>query len=148
MALVNGHIEVCKWVALVLCGAALVISWRATGIVVQGFFLGNVLPMMGVVGSLYQETPLRVCNAYRMDEQQGVGLILVWLALAIAVAWSPCVGWILNRREASCCNYWELRNRRTRTSTLIGRVDVGDASRSRDGGEYWPGSEAQLGRKR
>ena len=36
----------------VLAGAALRLSWRPAGLVVQGFFLGNVLPMSAVVGQL------------------------------------------------------------------------------------------------
>jgi hypothetical protein len=87
LALVDVRVEAAKWVALLLCGAALRWSWRSAGVVVQGFFLGNVLPMTAVVGVVYQEAADRLCNGYRLDEQAFVGASLVWLSIAVAVAW-------------------------------------------------------------
>ncbi|MCO5106684.1 MAG: hypothetical protein M9907_06350 [Burkholderiaceae bacterium] len=87
LALVDVRVEAAKWAALLLCGAALRMSWRPAGVVVQGFFLGNVLPMTGVVGVLYQDATTRLCNSYRLDEQALVGQALVWLAIAVAAAW-------------------------------------------------------------
>lgn len=87
LALVDARIEAAKWVALLACGAALRLSWRRAGLVVQGFFLGNVLPMMGVAGQLYQDSPLRLCNAYLQQDQVGLGQALVVLAVAVAAAW-------------------------------------------------------------
>jgi hypothetical protein len=83
LALVDMRVEIAKCVVLVLCGMALRLSWRPAGIVVQFFFLGNVLPMMAIAGSLYIETPQRLCNAYRLDEQIWVGQGLTWLAAAL-----------------------------------------------------------------
>lgn len=87
LALVDLRIEAAKFLALLACGAAVQLSWRRAGLVVQGFFLGNVLPMMGVAGQLYQDSPLRLCNAYLLDDQVWLGQALVALAVAIAVAW-------------------------------------------------------------
>lgn len=87
LALVDGRIEIPKYLALLGCGAALHLSWRAAGLLVQGFFLGNVLPMMAVVGNLYENSPVRVCNAYLLDDQARLGQMLVWIAAAIAAAW-------------------------------------------------------------
>lgn len=87
LALTQGPTEVVKFTLLLLGGAALRLSWRAAGTVVQGFFLGNTLPMMGMVGWLYGDAPVRICNAYRFDDQQAVGLALGWLAAAIAAVW-------------------------------------------------------------
>lgn len=101
LALVNPAIELAKCSALVLVGAALRLSWRPAGLVVQGFFLGNVLPMTAVVGQLYVDTPTRVCNAYLLDDQELLGHWLVWLAIVIAVVW---LGWMLYamvRRDAA-----------------------------------------------
>jgi hypothetical protein len=53
----------------------------------QAFFLGNMLPMMGVAGWLYQSAPQRLCNAYRLDDQQGLGQGLIWLSVLIALVW-------------------------------------------------------------
>jgi hypothetical protein len=87
LALVDMRVETLKLAALVLSGAALRISWRRAGVVVQAFFLGNVLTMMAVVGMLYQDSGTRVCNAYRLGDQQDLGLALVWIALGVAMLW-------------------------------------------------------------
>ncbi|MEZ5566051.1 MAG: hypothetical protein R3F24_11240 [Gammaproteobacteria bacterium] len=87
LALVDWRVETAKFVTLVFCGAALRLSWPASGLIVQGFFLGNVLPMTAVVGLLYQDSPLRLCNAYTLDDQQQLGSWLIGIAVALGVAW-------------------------------------------------------------
>lgn len=87
LALVNPWVEAGKIATLVVCGALLRPSWPMGGLLVQGFFLGNLLPMMGVVGVLFEDSPLRLCNAYRLDDQQWLGQGLVWLSSAIAIVW-------------------------------------------------------------
>jgi len=99
LALRDGTIEAVKGAALVLAGAALRLSWRAAGLVVQGFFLGNVLPMTAVVGQLYIDAPLRLCNAYLLDDQARLGQWLIALAVLLALAWLAQVGWVMARRE-------------------------------------------------
>jgi len=99
LVLVDARVEIAKWLALLACGAALRLSWHAAGVVVQGFFLGNVLPMTGVVGILYQNAPQRVCNSYLLDEQLLVGQILVWSALGIGAGWMALVAWRMWRAE-------------------------------------------------
>ena len=99
LALVNPAIELAKGSALVLAGAALRLSWRPAGLVVQGFFLGNVLPMTAVVGQLYIDSPTRVCNAYLLDDQEQLGHWLVWLAVVIAVLWLAWMLYALVRRD-------------------------------------------------
>lgn len=100
LALVDMRVEVAKCVVLVLCGMALRLSWRPAGIVVQFFFLGNVLPMMAIAGSLYIETPQRLCNAYRLDEQVWVGQGLTWLAVVLGALWLVRVGWRYTREDS------------------------------------------------
>jgi len=87
LALVQPWVEFAKMAALVVCGAAICQSWRPAGWLVQGFFLGQVLPMMAVAGTLYESSPTRVCNAYLLDDQVLLGQLLVWIAVAIALAW-------------------------------------------------------------
>jgi hypothetical protein len=87
LALTDLRVECLKLVALVLTGAALRLSWQRAGTLVQVFFLGNVLPMMVVVGTLYQDSATRVCNAYRLDDQQDLGLALVWVAAGVLTLW-------------------------------------------------------------
>jgi hypothetical protein len=99
LALVDVRIELAKWLALLVCGTAVRLSWQSAGLVVQGFFLGNVLPMMAVVGYLFGSSPVRVCNAYLLDDQEGLGQKLVWIAAAIGLAWFASVVRQLMREE-------------------------------------------------
>lgn len=99
LALVDGRVEIAKWLALLACGAALRLSWRPAGLLVQGFFLGNVLPMTAVAGHLYQDSPVRLCNAYLLDDQVRLGQLLVGICIAVAVAWFTKLTWTLMRRE-------------------------------------------------
>lgn len=99
LALVDVRIEVLKWLMLLICGAALRLSWQPAGLVVQGFFLGNVVPMMAVVGYLFDSSPVRVCNAYLLDDQAGLGQKLVWIAAVVGLAWLTGVMRTLSREE-------------------------------------------------
>jgi hypothetical protein len=100
LALVDGRIALAKALALVFCGAALRLSWRPAGLMLQGFYLGNVLPMMAVVGKLYASSPVRVCNAYLLDDQARLGQLLIWLSAGVALAWGALVVRSLMQREA------------------------------------------------
>ena len=101
LAGVSAPIEAAKCVALVVAGTALRLSWRAAGLVVQGFFLGNMLPMTAVVGQLYIDSPLRLCNAYLLDDQARLGQWLVGAAALVAVGWLAQVAWWVARREGA-----------------------------------------------
>jgi hypothetical protein len=101
LALVDARVETLKLLALLLTGAALRLSWPIAGSVVQAFFLGNLLPMMAVVGTLYQDTTRRVCNAYLLDDQRLLGSALVWIAAGIGVAWLLCFDWVLQRTDGA-----------------------------------------------
>lgn len=100
LVLVSSSIEAAKCAALLLAGAALWLSWRSAGLVVQGFFLGNMLPMTAVVGQLYIDSPLRLCNAYLLDDQVRLGQWLVTTAALLAMGWLTRVAWWAVRRDA------------------------------------------------
>lgn len=99
LVLVDDLVELAKCVALVLAGAALRLSWEPAGLLVQGFFLGNVLPMSVVIGQLYVDSPVRVCNAYLLDDQIRLGQALTWGAAMIAALWLAQVARVLIQRE-------------------------------------------------
>ena len=99
LAVADARIDLLKGLALVLGGMALRVSWRPAGWLVQGFFLGNVLPMTAAVGQLYQDSPARLCNAYLLDDQVRLGRMLVGLAAAIAIVWFAHLVLALMRRE-------------------------------------------------
>nr|WP_254067978.1 hypothetical protein [Acidovorax sp. SRB_14] len=101
LALVSPAVETTKCGALALAGAALRLSWRPAGLVVQGFFLGNVLPMTAVVGQLYIDSPTRVCNAYLLGDQERLGHWLVGVAALLAVAWLAQVAWRMVMRDSA-----------------------------------------------
>ena len=101
LALIDGRIELAKWLALILCGAALRLSWQPAGLLVQGFFLGNVLPMTVVVGYLFESSPVRVCNAYLLDDQERLGQGLIWISAAIALVWVGSLVRTFMLREAA-----------------------------------------------
>lgn len=91
LALVSAPLEAAKCTALLLAGAALRLSWKAAGLLMQGFFLGNMLPMTAVVGQLYIDSPLRLCNAYLLDDQARLGTWLVTAAALLALGWLALV---------------------------------------------------------
>ncbi len=87
LALLDARVEALKLLALLLSGAALRLSWQRAGNVVQAFFLGNVLPMMTVAGTLFLDAPTRLCNAYLLDDQQTLGAALIAVSVAVLAAW-------------------------------------------------------------
>ena len=101
LAVADPRVDFAKGLALVLCGMALRVSWRRAGLLVQGFFLGNVLPMTAAVGQLYQDAPVRLCNAYLLDDQVRLGWMLVALAVAVALAWFAHLMLALMRRDSA-----------------------------------------------
>jgi hypothetical protein len=101
LAVADLRSDLAKAVVVLACGAALRLSWARAGALVQGFFLGNVLPMMGAVGQLYQDSPLRLCNAYLLGDQVRLGQALVAAAIVLGVAWFARLLIVLVRREAA-----------------------------------------------
>jgi hypothetical protein len=101
LALVDLRVEIIKLLALLASGAALAVSWQRAGTVIQAFFLGNVLPMWVVVGTLYQDSPTRLCSAYLLDDQQRLGAALMWAAVGILALWLSSLRGALERRTAA-----------------------------------------------
>ena len=87
LAVTDARVEAVKFATLLLVGVVLKSSWRDAGLVVQAFFLGGLLPMTIVVGTLYQDMPLRLCNAYRLGDQQDLGRHLVYVACVSGAVW-------------------------------------------------------------
>jgi hypothetical protein len=100
LALRRPDIEAAKLAALLLAGRCAAPVVAPAGLVVQGFFLGNLLPMMAVVGQLYIDSPLRLCNAYLLDDQARLGQWLIGgAAVLLALAWLAWTGWVLAGRQ-------------------------------------------------
>lgn len=86
-ALVDMRVESLKLLALALSGAALSLSWQPASTVVRALFMGLVLPMLAVVGTLYLDSSSRLCNAYLLGDQQTLGAALLWVAAGIPALW-------------------------------------------------------------
>lgn len=81
-------LDAAKYLSLSLgVGVALAVSWRPAGLIGRGLFLGNLLPMLAVVGWLYLVAPVRLCNAYLPDQQAATGSLLVAAGVAGALLW-------------------------------------------------------------
>lgn len=100
LALADLRFDAAKWLALVAAGGALRLSWSRAGLLVQGFFLGNVLPMTALAGQAYQDSPLRLCNGYLREDQVWLGQALVTVAVVVAVAWIAWMFFVLTRDES------------------------------------------------
>ena len=99
LALLRPEVEVAKCTALVLAGLALRLSWQPAGRVLQFFFLGNLLAMTAIVGLLYIDSPLRLCNAYLQDDQIRLGQWLVGISSTLGLAWLGTVTHEVMQRE-------------------------------------------------
>jgi hypothetical protein len=99
LAVADWRLDLAKAAVLLACGAALRLSWRPAGPLVQGFFLGNVLPMTAVVGQQYQDSPLRLCNAYLLGDQVRLGEALVAVSIGIGVVWFTALVVVLVRSQ-------------------------------------------------
>ncbi|HRL22493.1 hypothetical protein [Alcaligenes sp. SDU_A2] len=85
--LVSSSMAVGKYVGLVLMGMLFMESWRRAHLVFRLFFLGNFCWMMGIVGILYQENPMRLCNFYLQSDQEIAGIGLVVMACVLPLFW-------------------------------------------------------------
>ena len=80
--------EVAKFVSLpLLIGLPLRLGWARAHPLLRGVLKAQTLSMLGVLAFLYTHAPVRLCNAYLVEDQQRLGLGFLALALALAVAW-------------------------------------------------------------
>lgn len=85
--LVSPVAELLKFAAFFGAGLVLPGTLARANRVTQLFFLGNFSWMMAIIGLLYQDTSVRLCNAYLLDEQVIAGQGLVLLSIAIPALW-------------------------------------------------------------
>ena len=87
-ALASAAVEAAKFVSLpLLLGVPIGLSWPKLNPIAKGFFLANLISMLGVLGWLYREAPVRLCNYYLVDQQVIAGNALIAIAIATAGAW-------------------------------------------------------------
>ncbi|MGV8899820.1 MAG: hypothetical protein ACOH2B_11345 [Burkholderiaceae bacterium] len=85
--LVSPAAEMLKFAGFFGVGLVLPGTLARANRVIQLFFLGNFSWMMAIVGMLYQDTTVRLCNAYLLDDQVIAGRGLVVLSVLLPVIW-------------------------------------------------------------
>lgn len=86
--LLHRSMFVAKFISLFVAGALFSKGWHQANVVIKLFFVGNFCWMAAIVGMLYQEQPMRVCNFYLQNDQDYTGIALVWLAVLLPVVWA------------------------------------------------------------
>lgn len=86
-ALIGGAVTWFKYLGLPVCGWILRASVRRANVIIKVFFLGNFCWMSAIVGMVYLDQPVRLCNAYLQDDQEWSGIGLIALAIAWPLAW-------------------------------------------------------------
>lgn len=82
-ALIRTEIEVAKFLTVTGAGFLLKISWPRLGFVGKSFLLLNATSMLAAVGWLYRVAPVRLCNAYLIDDQATLGTAYFFLSTVI-----------------------------------------------------------------
>lgn len=85
--LVSHPMQLLKFVVLFIAGMVLVESWQRAHLVLKLFFLGNFCWMAAIVGVMYQEEPVRLCNFYLQSDQEIAGIGLVVMAITLPLLW-------------------------------------------------------------
>lgn len=86
-ALVDWRVAAFKYLGLPICGWLLRASLRQANVVIKLFFLGNFCWMSAIVGMIYLDQPIRLCNAYLQDDQNWAGRGLIALAIVLPSSW-------------------------------------------------------------
>jgi len=88
-ALTDWRMGAVKFVSVpLLIGAPLSACWRHLHPVLRGFLKAQAISMLCVLGFLYTHAPLRICNAYLVNDQERLGVGFLIVAAALAIVWS------------------------------------------------------------
>ncbi|MEF8793329.1 hypothetical protein [Thiohalorhabdus sp.] len=71
-----------------LIGLPLARSWPRLPPLARGLLWANGVSMLVVMGWVYREAPVRLCNSYLLDQQLLLGLTLWGLGVAVAAYWT------------------------------------------------------------
>lgn len=80
--------DIFKIISLLITGAILKVVFKSHRVLAL-FFIGSTAMMLFFVGFYYQETDVRLCNAYLIESQQetGAGLIVAASLLLVFLFW-------------------------------------------------------------
>ncbi|GGP19353.1 hypothetical protein [Silvimonas iriomotensis] len=80
-------VDALKMLVLVAAGLALQQSWHVSGRALQAYFLITWSMMTVTIGLIFQDPAARLCNYYRLDDQQIAGYGLVFVGAMIVAIW-------------------------------------------------------------
>jgi hypothetical protein len=87
-ALTNPINEAAKFFSLpLLVGLPLGLAWKPLNVIGRSFVWANIISMLVVLGWLYVNAPVRVCNNYLVDQQESAGWWMVKLAVLLFACW-------------------------------------------------------------
>ncbi len=81
--------ETAKFLAVpLLAGLPLCRSWSRLPGLARALLWAHLIPMLAVMGWIYHEAPVRLCNAYLLDQQALLAWTLWGIAAAITAFWT------------------------------------------------------------
>lgn len=93
-ALVDPRMELAKFVTIpLLIGAPLAIGWPKAHPLLRGFLKAEAVSMLAVLAFLYTHAPVRICNAYLVDDQERLGFGFLMAAILLALLWAWPIFW-------------------------------------------------------
>ncbi len=88
-ALADPAFEAAKFVTLPLAvGLMLRIGWARAHPLLRGVLKAQALSMLGVMAFLYTHAPVRLCNAYLIEDQARLGCGFLFVALGLVAVWA------------------------------------------------------------
>ena len=88
-SLANSADAAIKLISLpLLLGLPLALSGLRTSPITKWFVICNLLSMLLVLGWLYMEAPVRLCNFYLQGEQKRLGQLMLMLAGGLSLYWA------------------------------------------------------------
>jgi hypothetical protein len=83
-----------KFVSIpLLIGVAMGLSWPRMGFVLRGFVLLELVATLFRLGWLYTATPIRLCNAYLLGDQQRSGQYMLWVGVILLLGFGTKLIW-------------------------------------------------------
>ena len=93
-ALVNPAMALAKFVTLpLLVGVPLAVGWPKAHPLLRGFLKAEAVSMLAVMAFLYTHAPVRICNAYLVDDQVRLGLGFLAASVMCALIWAWPIFW-------------------------------------------------------
>lgn len=86
-ALTFPSIEILKFITLPIVGLFLVDSWKKIKTLGRTFVFLNYLSMFGLMGWLYIDSPIQICNNYLVAEQKmlGYGFLFITIMMLLGI---------------------------------------------------------------